>query len=66
MSDKWLIWSNEHGAWWLPNACGYTPNNNEAGEYTLVEAHEIVKGANRFQKKDEPPNEAMVPDVYGD
>lgn len=29
--QKWLIWSNEHGAWWRPKSLGYTRIIGEAG-----------------------------------
>ena len=35
MADKWLIWSEEHGAWWMPNAYGYTRSLADAGHYSL-------------------------------
>jgi len=34
----WLVWSNEHGAWWRPNTWGYTYQISEAGRYTEAEA----------------------------
>ncbi len=42
-TDYWLIWSNEHGAWWRPDSCGYTTIESEAGRYTLKEAQEICR-----------------------
>jgi hypothetical protein len=40
---KWLIWSIEHNAWWMPHHFGYTNNRAEAGRYTLDEAKEICR-----------------------
>lgn len=37
----WLVWSNEHEAWWGPNRCGYTQKMNDAGRYTFAEAVQI-------------------------
>jgi len=55
-----LIWSNEHNAWWMPNEAGYTQSKKKAGRYCFAEACGIVAGANRFIKDSQPPNEAMV------
>ena len=58
---RWLIWSEEHGAWWRPGHAGYTRSMREAGRYGLEEAVAIIKEANRFL----PPsrfNEAVVLD----
>jgi hypothetical protein len=47
MSDQnWLIWSNEHGAWWRPQASGYTRNIGEAGRYTKEFADDVCSEAN--------------------
>lgn len=35
-----LIWSGQWGAWWRPNAKGYTTNIEEAGVYSLKNAYE--------------------------
>jgi hypothetical protein len=42
----WLIWSNEHQAWWRPNHAGYTPFIEEAGRYEFDVAAKIVADAN--------------------
>lgn len=66
---KYLIWSNEHNAWWRPGRCGYTDHRSLAGRYTLEEAIEIVDRANEFIEwkhfPNDPipvPNEAIVPE----
>lgn len=41
--DTWLIWSNEHSAWWAPNGRGYTNRTAEAGRYPFMEALGICK-----------------------
>ena len=43
---KYLIWSEEHGAWWNPNSAGYTMTMKRAGRYTRSEAHKIADSAN--------------------
>lgn len=55
----WLIWSNEHNAYWRANELGYTPNLYEAGNYTLEKAIAICSKAN--YRPDIPPNECIVP-----
>jgi hypothetical protein len=58
----WLIWSNEHNAWWGPGEAGYVTNRKYAGRYPFERACEIVKRANEYIANGEPPNEAMVRD----
>lgn len=55
----WLVWSNQHKAWWNPNSCGYTMEVKEAGRYTLAEA--IDKCEMRSKRKDLIPPEVAVP-----
>jgi hypothetical protein len=38
----WLVWSNEHAAWWGPNRCHYYTDVSAAGRYTLEEAMQIA------------------------
>lgn len=38
MEDEYLVWSNEHRAWWRPKAAGYTVHMAAAGRYTRDEA----------------------------
>ena len=45
-AQDWLVWSNEHRAWWRPNRSGYTINLQEAGRYTFMEAGLICRNAN--------------------
>lgn len=60
----YLIWSNEHRAWWRPGRQGYTTSIHEAGSYTRENALEICKGANYNHFFDSryayAPNEIMV------
>jgi hypothetical protein len=42
----YLIWSNEHKAWWKPDHNGYTTNTGEAGRYQEREARFICERAN--------------------
>ena len=58
--DKWLIWSVEHRCWWKPNSFGYTANREDAGRYSLEEAKEIVRNANKWSPWF--PDDSMVPE----
>ncbi len=58
VEKRWLIWSIEHGAWWMPNRNGYTTKRNRAGKYTYYEALAIVESANIGLR--DTPNEAMI------
>ena len=40
MDEQYLIWSNEHRAWWRPDRCGYTRDVRTAGRYSRQEAIE--------------------------
>lgn len=44
--DRFLIWSEEHGAWWAPDRRGYTMSLKRAGTYTEDEARAISTSAN--------------------
>lgn len=57
MSEKYLIWSEEHGGWWRPARWGYTQRMVEAGLYDATEAGDIVRGANMGRRF----NEIAVP-----
>lgn len=59
MTEKWLIWSNEHKGWWRPNEMGYTGHKELAGRYTFEKALEIVKDCNRHKKWEHTPDEEM-------
>ena len=57
---KFLIWSNEHGAWWRPNRLGYTLLLHEAGRYDAVEAGLIVASSGAWGPVPGVPNEAVM------
>ena len=62
---KWLIWSNEHQAWWREGQRGYAIDVAEAGRYEQKEALKILKNANEGIQMDErAPNEILVPDEH--
>jgi|SRR5215469_2684417 len=56
--ETWLIWSQEHGAWWMPDSSGYTRDFDKAGRYSLKEATEICANANRDSER---VQESMFP-----
>jgi len=43
--DRYLIWSNEHRAWWRPGGYGYTAVLLEAGRYSREKALHICRDA---------------------
>ena len=66
MSDlrNWIVWSNEHRAFWRPERRGYTQRIEQAGRYTKAEAETICKGANYRALSDlrsGTPPEIMMP-----
>lgn len=38
----YLLWSNGRQQWWKPDEAGYTSDQDEAGEYSLERAIELV------------------------
>lgn len=56
----YLIWSNEHQAWWRPNSCGYTIYVDAAGRYGRDEALSIASGARDGWIEGEPPPEIAI------
>jgi hypothetical protein len=43
---EYLIWSEEHWAWWRPARRGYTTSMRQAGRYPKDEAEAICSSAN--------------------
>lgn len=44
-SEDYLVWSNEHRAWWKPGGHGYTRGLVEAGRFTRANALRICSDA---------------------
>ena len=44
--EDYLIWSEEHGAWWGPHHYGYTRSMKKAGRYSKEQAEAISASAN--------------------
>ena len=42
---KWVIWSNEHTAFWGEGHRGYVSFVEDAGRYSFEEAFKICKGS---------------------
>jgi hypothetical protein len=65
---SYLIWSEEHGAWWRPRGGGYTCSLVRAGRYTKAQADAIVSDANKVinsetgRYPDRTFNEIAIPD----
>jgi hypothetical protein len=64
-SKKWVVWSNEHRAYWGPNRSGYRRCIETAGRYTHDEARAICFPG-RGGGGDWPPPEMMFPDPMPD
>lgn len=54
MEEMYLVWSNEHGAWWRANAAGYTMHISRAGRYTREEAIKHCRGRDQEPGKPLP------------
>lgn len=59
--EEYLVWSNEHKAWWRPNNAGYTKSSKAAGRYTRAEALDISRRArNGWIKHDSTPDDLPI------
>ena len=45
MSDTYLVWSNEHDAWWKAGGWGYASGLRSAGHFTREQALDICRQA---------------------
>jgi len=59
---KYLVWSNEHRAWWGHGHCGYAYRIEGAGRYSLEEALAICNGANYSWNENNNPEELPIPE----
>lgn len=60
----WLVWSNEHTAWWKPGCLGYTGDVDKAGRYTLADARKHANSGQmggRCARCEHLPNEVVTP-----
>lgn len=60
MSGEYLIWSNEHRAWWRPKSQGYTVRTQAAGRYTREEAIAICASTRDGWRSETAPSEIPV------
>lgn len=60
LSGKYVIWSNEHRAWWRANSCGYSVNIMGAGLYEKDEAEKICRCAAERHEEMHPAAEALT------
>ena len=63
MPGWWVIWSEEHGAWWLHGSLGYTNSLRKVGRYTEARAKLIEDEANRWLPPG-PAHEVAMPDPW--
>ena len=56
----YLVWSNEHHAWWRHKSQGYARNILEAGRYTRAEAVDIADKSRDGWEVDRRPDEIAV------
>jgi hypothetical protein len=57
---QFLIWSEEHAAWWRGGSAGYTRSIFDAGHYSFKEAMEITSDANKTGQTNEVALFAIV------
>lgn len=60
--ERYVIWSEEHRAWWSPHRAGYTRSLVDAGRYAKEEADQIVTEANEYLPPGKSFNEIAIPD----
>jgi hypothetical protein len=59
--DVYLIWSNQHRAWWGPARRGYVNRVEDAGRYSEATALEICTDAIPGRRGSDPLPELPVP-----
>lgn len=62
----YVIWSNEHRAWWRADSQGYTVSLASAGRYSRTEAISIASGSRDGWGPNRVPDEIALPaaDAY--
>lgn len=58
--ERYVIWSNEHAAYWGPGSCGYTRSLKEAGRYSRQHAVQVCFDARGGWNGSGPPPEIPV------
>ena len=59
MAD-YVVWSNEHSAWWGANRSGYYTHLSAAGRYSRDEAIRICRGARGGREFNQNPSEVPI------
>lgn len=57
---EYVVWSNEHSAWWGPKRSGYYTHLVAAGRYTRDEAIRICQGARGGRRYNANPSEVPI------
>ena len=57
---QYLIWSNEHRAWWAPERQGYTQSVDRAGRYSRAEAMDTAGAGRGGWSKGKNPGEIAI------
>ena len=58
--SEYVVWSNEHSAWWGANRAGYYTHLSSAGRYTRDEAIGICRGARGGREFNRNPSEVPI------
>lgn len=59
-ADLYLIWSDEHRAWWRPGSRGYTRHVKTAGRYSRDAAMKLCRDAQAGLDPNDPAPELPV------
>lgn len=61
--ELYLVWSNEHRAWWAPLRRGYTTDIERAGRYERSEAIRIAACAREGWARGRNPDDIAIPEA---
>jgi hypothetical protein len=56
----YVVWSNEHSAWWGPKHSGYYTHLGSAGRYSRDDAIRICRGARGGREFNQNPSEVPI------
>lgn len=62
-TPQYLVWSNEHHAWWGPEERGYTRIIERAGRYTRSQAMTIASRRGGGWQTESNPYEIAIPEA---
>ena len=63
VESPYLVWSNEHRAWWAPGERGYTRIIERAGRYTRADALTIASRRGGGWQTESNPYEIAIPEA---